>query len=532
MALGWDDAAIGGLMVADYVYHRWFDDRPKPQPAKEIQLPRADAGAPYAMLFGRCRVKTPVIAWTDKPLFEALPESGSPTYHYFLSMLLVLGIPFEDGAQQLLAMYAGDQKLADTNSLLPTLKGDGTDYPSTIAQVQLGIIGPTTAWPPSAFGSVEFLNGNSSQQLVQNVSPYAAYSYAGLHMTNATSPGANIEALYGTIDPHDVPGYRGFLSVFLYNHVPSGSDELNHWCIGDQASVAQYSYEIKTLPATFLGPANHVPLHDGDITRETGDCNPMDALYRILTGIRGMLGLDPGLVEVTTLQTAATTLYNEGNGYSRPFEGGATAGEMIRDIMAQVDGTIFVRPSTGKLEVKLIRNDYDVSSLDRIDPSNCESLQSFAAGGWTGVPTAVLLGFPDRAKDYTDGLSTTPIDANADADNGEQLKIQLRMEGVCEQANADRISSREAAARARPLMKCRAVVSRAFYQKVPGDCVKLSWPEWGITDVVFRIAAINRGTLESGKITLDLLQDYYFVWRASSPLPPVVGKPPVGFAPI
>jgi hypothetical protein len=60
---------------------------------------------------------------------------------------------------------------------------------------------------------------------------------------------------------------------------------------------------------------------------------------------------------------------------------------------------------------------------------------------------------------------------------------------------------------------------------VPGDVVSLSWPEYGISGVVMRVANVSRGTLANGAIKLDLLQDFFYVWRYQPPK--AIAMPPV-----
>jgi len=43
----------------------------------------------------------------------------------------------------------------------------------------------------------------------------------------------------------------------------------------------------------------------------------------------------------------------------------------------------------------------------------------------------------------------------------------------------------------------------------PGDVFRLTWPEFDIADVVYRALAVNRGTLQDGKIIIDAVEDVY-----------------------
>lgn len=533
MAFGWDDAGLAALLVGDYVYHRWFDEPPKPVPAKQVTLPRTDDGAPYPIFYGRTRVKSSIVAWADKPLFAALPEASDPTYHYFLSMMLVIGIPFQEGDQKLLAMWAGDtlfrQSPFNPTGYTPVgiadLVGDGSDFGVRYAGVQLDTIGLATEWPAAMFGAVEFMDGNDSQRLV-DVGTGDPLTEAGRHMTQTVAATADPWGdLYGAINVTDVPGYRGFASVFLYNILDNvngvlGADghTLYHWCVGDVPSVPQLSFEMQSLPGSWWGPAQGVPVNEGDITRDAGDANPMDVLYDILAGTKGKLGINPLRIDTSTFITAAATLYSEGLGYSNTLDAGRNARDIVDEMMRYIDGTIYEDPRDGLIRVKLIRADYDPASLLTISPTTGGiEIKSFAAGGWTDIPNRMRVSFPDRSLDYNDNSGVTPDEANVLGQDGDVREIQIRFDMCRELATANALADRELAARCRPLIKCTAVVDRRYRLLVPGDVVILNWPEWQLSGAVMRVASVNRGSLEDGAVVLSLIQDYFYVWRGNPP---------------
>ena len=59
------ELAIGvSLMLAQWAYHRWWEDKPKQkkQPI-DLEIPRTDEGAVVPMIFGRAIVRSPVLAY-------------------------------------------------------------------------------------------------------------------------------------------------------------------------------------------------------------------------------------------------------------------------------------------------------------------------------------------------------------------------------------------------------------------------------------------------------------------------------------
>src|SRR4051812_4610123 len=85
-----------GLLGLDFAYHKWFEDHPRGARAEQdISLPQSGEGSPVPLIFGKCRVRQPVLAWTSAPTVE-VPTlwTGPPVYR--MSMLFNAGIPMAD----------------------------------------------------------------------------------------------------------------------------------------------------------------------------------------------------------------------------------------------------------------------------------------------------------------------------------------------------------------------------------------------------------------------------------------------------
>lgn len=532
----------GGLMVADFIYHRWLGYPTPPPPAQQLSFPRTDTGAPYPLLYGQCRVKAPVLAWNGTPipqfvnagdnLGNGIITATTDTYYYFMDMLFTIGIPFDgDGIYRLLNVFLGETLLTPlpgaSQAEFPGvgyLNGDGNFETPGGVNLDIGAAG----YAPNVFGNVEFLNGNDAQQLVDPTSPWNPTTYAGRYMTTTTSGHPIWDNLTGITPGAQVPGYRGFLSAFLFcnlQEIGGGSDWLRHWLLGTTPDVPSYGFEVATFPGvnTCLGPSYAT----GDITNPTGvnDANPIDVIYDLLTG-RMKCGIDPSRIDaapqvsglVTSFGTAAQTLWEENHGFSRSWEGGASASSMIQEILRQIDGAMYEDQATGLIKIKLIRNDYDPQTIFQITRSNCYRLENLAASGFTNIPSRVRIAFSNRGDNYRDGAGTAQNTPTAAVQDGNMPELQISMPGITEQDLADNIAGRELAANCRPLIKLRAICDRSTLALNPGDPVRLYWTDPDISGLVFRVASPNRGTLKDGKVAIDLIQDYFYIYRSRTPV--------------
>ena len=62
------EAAYIGFLLGDFIYHRWFADKPpETPPVRELTVPRTDEGACYPLVYGRCFVDAAVMVWAGTP---------------------------------------------------------------------------------------------------------------------------------------------------------------------------------------------------------------------------------------------------------------------------------------------------------------------------------------------------------------------------------------------------------------------------------------------------------------------------------
>jgi hypothetical protein len=479
-----------GFMVGQYIYHRWIEDPDViNRPPREFQIPRNDPGSTIPLIFGRVRVRAPILAWCSTPFEEegsVLNTYPTGTYAYQLDMFFILGIGMTDGLGEnnVHALWSGDTKFTYFG------EDEGVDAIAEISH-------PGTA-EPFVGGLIQWYGGNPSQEHV-NSSGVAVTGYGG-------------ELLGWGWPVALIPGHHGYISVFL--HAGGGS----HWYIGGSPSLAPYSFEVSSYQSAYSYPGV------GIYGRVGQDSNPINALYDLLVAKFGKLGLSTSLIDQPTFSAAATKIYGESHGYSRVIEDSGEAEAYIQEILEQIDGVLRENPTTGKVEIKLIRNDYDPNTIPHITKANCEEIQNFAIGGWQNLPNKVRVVFTDRSNNYIDNSVIAHNQANAVGGDGIVREQVIRMPGVCYKELADAIAGRELAARSRPVIKMRAIVDRSFIRVMQGDAVKVTWTDPDIQGLIFRVANVDRGTLGDGNIALDLIQDYFYVHRNQPPKQVDLGK--------
>lgn len=531
--MGWGTAIAVGFLVGQHVYHRLFDEKPKPLRAFDIPI-NVD-GSTLAKVYGRCRVRQPFLAAAG-PAVVANPGDGqygnpAPAFIYGMNyMFFIIGFAFEDGTNRIYKLWVGDlllEKYVNTPVGIATwpavelsdLVGDGNFESQEVParQSTRGIDAHDQGvWIE---GEVEFLNGNEDQTLVDPTT-FAATTQAGEAM------------LAAGIDGNLIPGYRGKMCALLRRTWDSRHDNgvytlgtiagtIDGWAIGATPQCGAVSFEVSSYPNfDFLASA---PVDAGGGALEA---NPAAVIVDLLINKRSGLGIPVSRIDIVgSFTSAVATLFVEGYGYSRSIEDGANASDTIMDICRQIDAIVYEDPSDLKIKIKLVRGDYDPATVPVVTIDNCERVYDYAIGGKTNVPNKIRVMFFDRELGYQENSATAHNTANAIGQDGLVREEKLQFPGVCTREQAELIAGRELAYRGRSISKCRVVVDRSFYSIVPGDVVALTWPEYGIDGKLFRVGDVERGLLADGKITLSLIQDVFFAHRGVV----VTTATPVGF---
>jgi hypothetical protein len=393
-----------------------------------------------------------------------------------------------DGTQKIHQIWAGDVALEDVGpgsglgSQLEDQTGDGNFEKRPTSQYLYPTLGSTD----SIGGYVEFLNGNTSQLLVETTVPYNPLTNAGelalrLWRWRLNDPGLS----------------RAAVGVLLRRRR-----------IG--ASAAR-----QASPRT-PSRSRAIPRRRSTCQKVGDDCNPADVIWRILTAAWACSACRRRGSTTRASSPPPTTLNSEGHGYSRAITDHINAQELLADVLRQIDGVLFVHPLTGLITIKLVRYDYNSRDVPTISPDNCERLENFDAGSLVGLPNKIRVTFTDRAHEYSTGSAQTHSFVAAVGQSAQGAEIEKTFLGCHTQELADTLAARELEAESRPLTKCSAIVSRDFWLTCPGDVVRLVVARARHQRADARRQRRSRRADDSNSVRLDLIQEFFQVHRFES----------------
>lgn len=288
------------------------------------------------------------------------------------------------------------------------------------------------------------------------------------------------------------PAFRGILSAVFNGRVAALNPYVKPW-----------AFKVKRILQGWSGgTAWNAAKADID-----GDMNPAHILYQCLTDASWGMGYPASVIDEASFAAAADALYTEGFGLSILWNRQATINEFLQIILDHIGAILYVRQDTGRFAIKLIRDDYVKASLDQYGPSNLVSVLDYQRRGWGEGVNEIVVIYTDRATGKETAVAVQ--DLAAVATQGQVVSQSARYPGITSPALAQRVALRDLRNVSLPISRARITANRRAWDIIPGDVLRLTWPPYGIDDVVFRVMQVNRGTLNDGQISIDVVEDVF-----------------------
>ncbi len=410
---------------------------------------------------------------------------------YFLSMHMGIGV----GGGKLKRLLVGE-KVAWEGSL---------DSPSAVVINQKNLFGGPTKEGGVA-GTMWFLPGKPDQ-----VMP------------------AQLARRFG-LTPETCPGFRGTATVFF---------------VGDTAASIQYG-GFNDYPSNFNVPvadqyqggfywsSNAPYIQAVSLTYERApvgldpakamigpDANPAHMIYESLTDTDWGMGAPSYQFNLSNWDAVSQKLFDEQFGLSMIWTRQEKIEKIVGEILDHIQATFYVNPRTGLMELKLLRDDYDLSTLRTLTPSNSKCV-SFRRDLWGDTAGEIVVTWmnPETEKEET----VTAQDLANIANQGGPVSDSRNYYAIRNAELAARVAARDVRASAAPLAGGEWEVDRSGFDTLPGEVVIVSWPELRLTRTVMRIMAIDYGKPSDPTIRLTLLEDVFSLTKA-----PPAAAPPTGW---
>ncbi len=235
--------------------------------------------------------------------------------------------------------------------------------------------------------------------------------------------------------------------------------------------------------------------------------NPAHIVYECLTNSAWGMGYPTSAIDATSFTASANSLFGEDFGLCLVWNRQETIDRFIQTVLDHAGGILYVDPATGRFALKLIRGDYDRNTLPQFGPSNLISASDYQRQAWGETINEVTVVYRDFQTNKDAAVTIQDL-ANIQT-QGAVVSQTRQYPGLPVAGLAQRVAMRDLNAVATPLAKVRLAATRAAWALTPGDVFRLTWPDYGVDDVVFRVLEINRGTLQDGTIQIEAVEDVF-----------------------
>lgn len=301
----------------------------------------------------------------------------------------------------------------------------------------------------------------------------------------------------------DVPAYRGVTGVVL-----------RQMYVGTNPYMKRWAFRLRRILTTTRGATQWYSAK----AAIGSDMNPAHIIRECLTDKDWGMGYLDSDIDDTSFYAAADTLYNESFGMSILWDQQTTIEDFINEVLRHIDASLFVDKASTRFTLKLIRNDYNPATLQVFNEDNVIKIEDFSCTTFDELVNSVTVNYWNASTGNAGSL--TVQDIAAVQLQGATLGTTVEYAGITNGTLASRVASRDLKALSSPITQCTVHCTRKMYNLTPGKPVKLTWPEYGIEELIMRVGTIDFGTQTDNTIKVTLVQDIFSLGTAIYAAPP------------
>lgn len=296
---------------------------------------------------------------------------------------------------------------------------------------------------------------------------------------------------------NNCPGFRGISSIFFYGSKLRTYGQGGFTWTANMPSLPPVWVNVTRQPR---GPFGNT---SGD---QWGNANFAYIIYECLVSTDFGMGCPLGLIDMDSFLNSAAVLASESMFGSVMWARSDTVEAFIGECLDTIQATLGSDPLTGKLKLKLLRNDYNRANLPIVHPGNAKitKMQRKVWGETTNEITVTYTN-PDNEEEE----AVTAQDLGNIAVQGVTIPGSRNYYAIRHPWIAMSLAYRDLRQSASPLLSVSVEMNRTAWDEMVGDVMELRWPEYGITSIIMRIVSINYGKPGSTTIVVDLLEDIF-----------------------
>lgn len=332
------------------------------------------------------------------------------------------------------------------------------------------------------------------------------------------SPKGTLPAI-ATMLGGDVPNFRGFMSVWFDGLICALNPYPKEWSFRVRRTTAGWFNNEPWYPAKAT-----INLHSeaGKLIRAM---NPAHIIYETNTNPEWGRGMPAALIDENSFIRAANQFCDEGFGLCIPWFRQETIKEFLPTIIDHAGAVQFVSRLTGKLTLRLIRNDYNPDDLPIFGPDSglLSLVEDDESSEESGFNEIIVKGFDPTTKE---DIVVAAHNIASIQSQGEMISNTTTYKGLSTRSLVARVAEREMRAQ-NSRRRLTAIFDRRAWRIEPGMPFKIHWPAKGINMMIVRPGEIKSSGVKSGAIEMKVVQDVFGMPLTSyiKPQPPIWEPP-------
>lgn len=400
-------------------------------------------------------------------------------YHYLMSVLFGL---CRGPVNELVTIEVGEEEAWGGN--LCTSQAQYINQPDLFGgkKKEGGIQGP-----------FRLLRGFADQVLPGSEVSAASFSKEKKQIADTTLPGIK-ETIGGNISE-----FRGVVTLWFDGLISSLNPYPKQWKFRLRRTTQGWFQDISWYP------------EKATIFLDEGRVHAMNAahiLYQTETDPTWGRGRGASELDDNSFTLAANTLCAEGLGLCLVWYRKDDIDNFQQTVLDHIGGVLYTDRETGKINLKLIRDDYAIEDLPHFTPESglLEIVEDDSQSSETAYSEVIVTGHSPLTDDAIQGRFQ-----NLAAREAFEAPAPLALDypGLPTTELCDRVAARDGRIHAAGLKKYDVRLDRRAWRLTPGSVIRVSDPRRNIANAVLRLGEIDDGKMVDGEIRVKALQDVF-----------------------
>ena len=237
--------------------------------------------------------------------------------------------------------------------------------------------------------------------------------------------------------------------------------------------------------------------------------NPAHILRRLYTDPSIGRGLPASRLDEDSWRAAADKFYAEGFGLCLKWARTGSIADFAAEVINHAGAVVYTSRRTGKIVLKAIRDDYDVTDLPLYTPdTGLLGFDDDEASAQTGGINEIVVNYKDPVAKADKAVREKNLGAIMAA-GGITISESVDYPGIPTEALARRVARRDLQAKSGFIKRFSVRLDRRGRDIMPGGVFRISDASRGIENMVLRAGRVEYGTITDGTITVTALQDVF-----------------------